>query len=114
MSAAVRQTLKCLLVHLTAIGSFPPLFTNTRAVRAETVAGAGGMGTVHFLAILSFVAAHAIAFPISAMTMPVTIGYFAFVMSQRAFFPFPAGVALALSVYVFSYNSEIPNRHCGR
>lgn len=60
------------------------------------------MRTVHFLAILPFVAAYAIALAVRAVPVPVAIRHFAFVVSQGAFLALPAGVALALSVYVLA------------
>lgn len=60
------------------------------------------MRAVHFLAIFPLVAAYAIALAVRAVSVPVAIRHFAFVVSQRAFLALPAGVALALSVYVLA------------
>ena len=60
------------------------------------------MRTVHFLAILPLVAAYAIALAVRAVAVPVAIRHFAFVVPQRALLALPAGVALALSVYVLA------------
>lgn len=37
VAAAVRQALQCLLIHLTAIGTFPAFFTDACTFSAETV-----------------------------------------------------------------------------
>lgn len=102
MTVAVRQALQCLFVHLTAVGSFPALFTDARALGAETVTRAIRMWTVHLLAIFPLVAAHTVALPVGAVAVAVAVGYFALVVSQRTFLPLPAGIALALSVYVLA------------
>lgn len=102
MPAAVRQALQCLFVHLTAVGSFPALFTDARALGAETVARASRMRTVHFLTIFSFVAAYTIAFAVGAVAVAVAVRHFALVVSQGTFFSLPAGIALALAVYVLA------------
>lgn len=102
MTAAVRQALQCLLIHLTAVGSFPALFTNARALGAETVARASRMRTVDFLAVLPLVAAYTIALAVGAMTVAVAVGHFALIVSQGALLALPAGIALALAVYVLT------------
>lgn len=68
------------------------------------------MRTVHFLAILPFVAAYAIALAVRAVSVPVAIRHFAFVVSQGAFLALPAGVALALSVYVLACAAQGANK----
>lgn len=100
MSAAVRQALQRLLVHLATVGALPALFADARALRAETVAGAGWMRTVDLLAVLPFVAAHAVALAVGAVAVAVAVGHLALVVPQRALLSLPAGIALALAVYV--------------
>lgn len=102
MTAAVRQALQRLLVHLTAVGSFPALFTDARALGAETVAGASRMRTVDLFAVFSLVAAYTVALAVGTMPVTVAVGHFALVVSQRALFALPAGIALALAVYVLA------------
>lgn len=102
VTAAVRQALQCLLVHLTAVGSLPPLFTDARALGAETVTRASRMRTVNLLAILPLVAAYTVAFAVGAVTVAVAVGHLALVVSQRALLALPAGIALTLAVYVLA------------
>lgn len=102
MTAAVRQTLQCFLIHLTAVGSFPALFTDARALGAETVARASRMRTVDLLAILPLVATYTVALAVGAMAVAIAVGHFALVMSQGALLALPAGIALALAVYVLA------------
>jgi len=102
VAAAVRQALQCLFVHLTAVGTFPTFFTDARALGAETVTRASRMRTVDLLAVFSLVAAHTVAFAVGAVPMAVAVGHFAFVVSQRALLALPAGIALALAVYVLA------------
>lgn len=100
MTAAVRQALQRLLVHLTAIGSLPTLFTDARALGAKTVARASRMWTVNLFAILPLVAAYTVAFAVGAVAVAVAVGHLALVVSQGALLALPAGIALALAVYV--------------
>lgn len=102
MSTAVRQALQCLLVHLTAVGSFPALFADARALGAETVTRAGRMWTVDLLAVLPLVAAYTVALAVGAVSVAVAVGHFALVVSQGALLSLPAGIALALAVYVLT------------
>lgn len=102
MTAAVRQALQCLFIHLTAVGSFPALFTDARALGAKAVAGASRMRTVDLFAIFPLVAAYTVALAVSAMPVTVAVRHFALVVSQRALFALPAGIALALAVYVLA------------
>lgn len=102
VAAAVRQALQCLLVHLTAVSSFPALFTDTRTLGAETVTRASRMRTVDLLAVLPLVAAYTVALAVGAVAMAVAVGHFALVVSQGALLAFPAGIALALAVYVLA------------
>lgn len=102
VSAAVRQALQRLLVHLATVGPLPALFADARALGAETVAGAGWMRTVDLLAVLPFVAAHAVALAVGAVAVAVAVGHLALVVPQRALLALPAGIALALAVYVLA------------
>lgn len=104
VSSAIWQALQRLLVHLAAVRSLPSLLADTGAFRAETMAGAGRMWTVHFLAVLPFVTAHAVALSIGAVAVAVAIGHLALVVSQGALLSFPTRVTLALSVYVLPCN----------
>lgn len=81
MASAVRQALQCLLIHLAAVGSFPALFTDARALGAETVARASRMRTVDLLAVLPLVAAYTITLAVGAMPMAVAVGHLALVVS---------------------------------
>lgn len=105
MAAAVRQTLQRLLVHLTAVGSLPTLFTDARALGAETVARASRMRTVDLPAILPLVTAYAVALAVRAVAVSVAVGHLALVVPQRALLALPAGIALALAVYVLACES---------
>lgn len=102
VTAAVWQALQCLLVHLTAIGSLPTLFTDARALGAKTVARASWMRTINFLAILPLVAAYTVAFAVGAVTMAVAVGHLTFIVSQGALFALPTGIALTLAVYILA------------
>lgn len=102
VAAAVRQALQRFLVHLTAVGTFPALFADARALGAETVAGASRMRTVDLLAVLALVAAHTVALAVGAVPVPVAIGHLALVVSQGALLALPAGITLALAVYVLA------------
>lgn len=102
MTVAVRQALQCFLIHLTAVSSFPTLFTDARAFGAETVARASRMRTVDLFAVLPLVAAYTVALAVGAMPVTVAVGHFALVVSQGALFALPAGIALALAVYVLA------------
>lgn len=82
VTAAIRQALQRFLVHLTAVGSFPTFFADARALGAETVARTSRMRTVDFLAVLALVTAHTVALAVGAVSVPVAIGHFAFVVSQ--------------------------------
>lgn len=102
VAAAVRQALQSLFVHLTAIGPFPALLADARALGAETVARAGRMRAVDLLAVLALVAAHTVALAVGAVAVAVAVGHLALVVSQGALLPLPAGIALALAVYVLA------------
>lgn len=102
VAAAVRQALQCLFVHLTAVGTLPTFFTDARALGAETVARASRMRTVNFLAVFSLVAAYTVALAVRAVPVAVAIGHLALVVSQGALLALPAGIALALAVYVLA------------
>lgn len=81
MSAAVWQALQRLFVHLAAVGSFPTLFADARALGAETVTGAGRVRAVDFLAILPLVAAYTVALAVGAVAVAVAVGHLALVVS---------------------------------
>ena len=102
VSAAPWQALKRLLVHLTAVGALPSLLADTSALGAESVTGARGMGAVYLLAKLALVASDAVALAIGAVSVAIAIGHFALVVAQRALLALPAGIALALAVYVLA------------
>lgn len=87
---------------MTAVGTFPTLFTNARALGAETVAGASRMRTVNLLAILPLVAAYTVALAVRAVAVSVAVGHLALVVPQRALLALPAGIALALAIYVLA------------
>lgn len=102
MAAAVRQALQCLLVHLAAVGTFPTFFADARALGAETVTRARRMRAVDLLAVFSLVAAHTVALAVGAVPVTVAVGHLALVVSQGTLFALPAGIALALAVYVLA------------
>lgn len=82
VSAATRQALERLLIHLTAVSALPALLADAGALGTETMPRAGRVRAVHLLAELALVATYAVALSIRAVSVSIAIRHLALVVSQ--------------------------------
>lgn len=102
VTTTTRQTLQCLLVHLTAIRAFPAFLTDTSAFRAKTMTRTSRMWTIYLLAEFAFVTSSTAALAVCALSVSIAVGYLAIVVVERALLTLPAWIALALAINVFT------------